>query len=117
MSKVLENRIKEISLQYKKNLTLCMKNNNYDEPKLMLYDSAYEIQKMFANVNDGDYSKEKKEILRVNFVLASLERKKSLIIWKEYFFPIEKFWWMRYYTRSTFYRMRKKALEEFMCLY
>ena len=94
-----------------------MKNNTYDEPRLMLFDSAYEVQKMFTNVNDGELSNEKKEILRVNFVLASIERKKSMLIWKEYFFPIEKFWWMRYYSRSTFYRIRKKAIDEFLCIY
>lgn len=117
MSKNLEKQIKQIAFQYKKNLNLCMKNNTYDEPRLMLFDSAYEVQKMFADVSDGDLAVEKREILRINFVLASMERKKSMLIWKEYFFPIEKFWWMRYYSRSTFYRIRKKAIEEFLCIY
>lgn len=117
MKKDLESRIMEISFNYKKNMNLCMKNNSYDEPNLMMFDSAYEVQKTFTSIIDGDLAHEKKEILRVNFVLASLERKKSMILWKEYFFPVEKFWWMRYYSRSTFYRIRKKAIEEFLCLY
>lgn len=112
-----EKKLKEIALNYKKNLSICMKNNDYDEPKLMVFDSAFEVQKLYANVANNEEAKEKKEILRVNFVLASLERKMATIIWKEYFFPIEKFWWMRYYSRSTFYRLRKKAIEEFLCLY
>lgn len=118
MSKVEEKKIQEIATMYKRYLTLCMRNDDYDEPKLMMYDSAFEVQEMFASVMRHEkMSKEKKEILRVNFVLSSIEKKKANIIWNEYFFPVEKFWWMRYYSRSTFYRIRNKAIEEFLCLY
>ncbi len=112
-----ECKIKDIALKYKKDLSICMKNDNFNNEDLMLFDSAHEVQKRFININNDKLAEEKREILRINFVLSSMDRKRAMIIWNEYFFPVEKFWWMRDYTRSTFYRIRKKAIEEFLCIY
>lgn len=115
--KDIENKMNAIAMKYKKNISICMRANNYNEAKLMLYDSASDIQKMFANTPNGELSQEKKEILHINFVLSSLDRNKANLLWKDFFFPIEKFWWMRIYSRSTYYRLRQNAIQDFLYLY
>ena len=45
--------------------------------------------------------------------VISLTPKEMEIIWKEFFFPEDKFWWMQKYNRSTYYRLRNKAIKNF----
>ena len=114
MSKKLEKKMEESVLKYKKCLSFCLKEENNKFNNYLFYDSDHEIGDYFEELS-VNASPEKKYVLRVNFALSCMESRSSKILWKEYFFQIEKYWWMRYYARSTFYRLRKKAIEEFLC--
>ena len=114
MSKIKERKLEEYVLNYKRCLSICMKNGDCIQGEYMFYDSSKEVNKYFEESTFGA-SKEKKYIMRVNFALSCLDVKSAKLLWKEYFFQIEKFWWMRLYTRSSFYRLRKKAINEFLC--
>lgn len=113
MSKIIERKMEECVLHYKKCLSRCIKENG-GHSSFMFYDSNREVCDYFEQLGEAN-SPEKKYILRVNFALSCMDARSSKILWKEYFFQIEKYWWMRLYTRSTFYRLRKKAIEEFLC--
>lgn len=110
-------KIKNIATQYKKAITNCMKMDEYDKSELMMFDNIAEIQEKYSAIGNSEIAKDKKFILRVNFVLASMEKKYAMLLWKEFFFHVNDFWWMAEYTRSSFYRNRAKALKEFLCLF
>ena len=56
------------------------------------------------------------EIDAVANYLNRIREKEREIIWKEFFFVEDKFWWMRKYNRSTFYRLRAKSITDFSSL-
>ena len=68
-----------------------------------MYKSSFEID-------------EEREILRINFIIASLPVNQKELIWKEFFFNEDKFWWMERYNRSTYYRLKTKAINNFYSL-
>ena len=115
MSKLAEKKLEVYVTKYKKSLSVCMKNENFNSVEYMFYDSKFNVSGYFEELNNVNTPKEKKYILRVNFALSCMDVRSAKLLWKEYFFNIEKFWWMRLYTRSTFYRLRKKAIDEFLC--
>ncbi len=111
-----ENKIRAYVVRYKRCLAICMNDpycNNGEQP--LLFDPKYENRHLYLKSQQSN-NENAKYLARVNFSLSCLERRKAMLLWKEFFFQVEKFWWMRYYTRSTFYRLRKKAIEEFLCL-
>lgn len=79
----------------------------------MLFDPSCDY-KTFWKLSSGEsLTDDERELCRINFVLASLNKKEMEIIWKEFFFPEDKFWWMQKYNRSTYYRLRNKAIKNF----
>ena len=60
---------------------------------------------------------EKKENLEtvvtfIDGILASLPKEIYQLIEKDYLNPNKREWWNEYYSRSTYYRLRKKALDD-----
>ena len=55
-------------------------------------------------------------IQHVNFAYLLLNRVERKIIMNDFIFPIEKFWYMKEYSRSTYYRIREKAIKKFLDL-
>ena len=115
-NKEKENVLKSYVIRYKKSLSQCMNDPtsiSSDEP--LLFDPSFESRELLL-ASRKETNDPRKYLYRVNFALSCMERRKAILLWKEFFFQVEKFWWMRYYTRSTFYRIRKMAVEEFLCL-
>ncbi len=82
----------------------------------MLFDPE-QSYKTFYKLSAGEsLTPEERELCRINFVLSSLPKREMEIIWKEFFFPEDKFWWMQKYNRSTYYRIRNKAILNFYAL-
>ncbi len=115
VSRISDFEVKKYALKYKKNLTACMNERSFAEEENLFFDPNQEAKELLR-ASQGEKNEGKRFILKVNFALSCMEKKKAMILWKEYFFQVERFWWMRYYTRSSFYRLRKKAIEEFLCL-
>ena len=114
MTKIIERKMEDCVLRYKKYLSQYIKENKEGNNSLMFYDVTRDVNDYLSQISETT-SPEKRYILRVNFALSCMETRASRILWKEYFFQIEKYWWMRLYTRSSFYRLRKKAINEFLC--
>lgn len=62
----------------------------------------------------------KKIIETYEFILSCLSNESRIIIEKEFVFRESKDWWILFYSRSTYYRLKTRAMEEalyyFNCL-
>ena len=111
-----ENRILEVVNRYK--LLLChqIKSGNSFNHEGLFFDYNAGYDAFWELSSRKTLNEEEREIIRINFALSSLSQKEREIIWKEFFFVEDKFWWMRKYNRSTFYRLRAKSITDFSSL-
>lgn len=71
---------------------------------------------------DSLYNKEELEkvIQTYDFILSCLSEESRRIIEKDFIYKDKKEWWVLYYSRSTYYRLKTRAMEEalyyFNCL-
>lgn len=71
---------------------------------------------------DSLYNKEEleKAIKSYDFILSCLSEESRRIIEKDFLYKDKKDWWVLYYSRSTYYRLKTRAMEEvlyyFNCL-
>lgn len=114
--KIQEERILEVVNHYK--LLLChqIKTGNSFNQEALLFDSDSKYKSFWKYSSEKTLNDEEREIVRINFILSSLPIKEKEIIWNEFFFSEDKFWWMRKYNRSTYYRLRSKAIDDFYLL-
>jgi hypothetical protein len=55
---------------------------------------------------------------RIESVLELLDWECSMFLKKEFFgYNNNKFWWQNYYSRSTYYRLKKKYMDNFLVLF
>ncbi len=106
----------EVAQIYKRALAKLLREGKSSPQDNMLFDPE-ENYCSYWSLATKEYSDDQKAIAKINFILASLENTVRDILWNEFFFQIDKFWWMRKYSRSTFYRLRKQAVNKFMALY
>ena len=113
LKKIQEERIKEVVNRYK--LLICnqIKSGNSFNQEGLLFDSGSSYNSFWKFSSENTLSDEEREILRINFILASLPVNQKELIWKEFFFNEDKFWWMERYNRSTYYRLKNKAINNF----
>ena len=111
--KVEEIAILNLVNNYKIMLCRQIKNGKSSNQEGLLFDPNANYETFWQYSTGAPLSDEEREIVRVNFMLSSLTRAMREIIWQEFFFVDDKFWWMRKYNRSTYYRLRAKAIDEF----
>lgn len=102
--KIMCKEIKEIAFIYKKYEAHILA----DKRKVFLNQnsSKEEINKMMSFVSFVDTA------------LNSLGKKENEFIRKEFFEESEyTFWWLSNYSRSTYYRVKKRAMEHFLDFY
>ncbi len=111
-----ETFIRDLGKEYK--LILCnqIKLGRCSLNEEMLYEPTLDYQSCWKASMSKEITDEERKLYRINFVLASLPKKEMEIIWNEFFFMEDKFWWMRKYNRSTYYRLRAKAINDFAAL-
>ena len=65
---------------------------------------------------DSLYSKEEleKAIQSYEFILSCLSDESRRIIEKDFLYKDKKDWWVLYYSRSTYYRLKTRAMEEIL---
>ncbi len=76
----------------------------------------YKSSKFKKNVlNDEDY--DDSFILRVEFALSQLDNEESRIFTNDFVEKADRYWWQSYYSKSTYYRLKVRAMERFLdCL-
>ena len=65
---------------------------------------------------DSLYNKEEleKAIQSYEFILSFLSEESRRIIEKDFLYKDKKDWWVLYYSRSTYYRLKTRAMEEIL---
>lgn len=65
---------------------------------------------------DSLYNKEEleKAIQSYAFILSCLSEESRRIIEKDFLYKDKKDWWVLYYSRSTYYRLKTRAMEEIL---
>ena len=108
-----EKAIIEVVTNYKTILCKLIKSGKNLNQEGMLFAPKSTYQAFWRTSSREFLSSDEREICRINFSLSALVRKEAEIIWNEFFFPIDKFYWMAKYNRSTYYRLRAKAITNF----
>lgn len=98
MHKDNEAIVKHLAMIYKK-----LKQKCYDVDNLMMSESYNkELAEAFEYVET------------IDAVLASLGEDEALILRYDYFENRTPKWYMNYFTRSTYYRIKTRAIDEFV---
>ena len=105
--------------KYKKIFSNLIKNGKESNLTQLLKD---ESQPYSTSLNVLDYAKEnlnsdQRYIIHIHFCLSLLEPQEREIIWKDFFIISPKVnktdWWVFSYARSTYYRIRNRAIKNF----
>lgn len=51
---------------------------------------------------------------KIDYILLQMEKTLSMIIYNEYFSSKIDNWWMYYFSKSTYYRLKNKAMDNFL---
>lgn len=117
-----EVKVNEIIDQYKRNLAKLMRRGLGNEVMSLLNDSGpmsardknmYDIAKKSKNAT----SAEEVEIQRVNFVFCLLSKQEREVIVNDFLLIKDIVWWNERYSRSSYYRLRRKACKKFYIYY
>ncbi len=109
-------RIKKISLLFKKTVSTLM----MDSPKevLRIFEKGDEVPSIYSigSLSTGIFSSKGQTkstfIKSIIYLLNAIPHEYAMTIWKTYFIQCDTNWWKKYYSKSGYYRIRKKALEE-----
>ena len=94
--------IRKIGMNYKK-----IKFSNLDVFMVCESEENYLYEK-----RDLKYYKDIKD--KVDYILMHMDKELSKVIYNEYLTSNSNSWWMYYYSRSTYYRMKNKAMDTFL---
>lgn len=97
---------KEQILQY---LVKCLKKA---QNKKRCYDSGFFVQERPETYNNLEAT-----LFLMEITLSSLSDDSRRIIEQDYIVKREKEWWLDFYSKTTYYRLKRKAIDEFIrCL-
>ncbi len=96
---------------------------SYPEEMSVLFDGKDDIipsvRKTISFVKTGILDKENERgryIISIIFLLNSIESQYGNILWRSYFRGIHDNWWRGTYSKSSYYRMKMKAIHEFLTM-
>ncbi len=77
----------------------------------------YEQFDMIAE-NQATYRYDKTTCLLVEVALQEMDTDEKRIITHDFMYPENNQWYLEYYTRSTYYRLKNRAIDKFLrCLH
>ena len=56
------------------------------------------------------------DYLKIEFALSCLAEDQRFLLEKEYLDTNDRHWWMDYYSKSTYYRLKNRAIDEMLML-
>lgn len=92
--------IKKIGIDYKK-------NNFYEKHAMVVREQSND----YIENNEIYYNQIK---LKVDYILLQLDEQLSCIIFNEYLTNKVYNWWIYYYSKSTYYRLKNRAMNDFL---
>lgn len=84
-----------------------------------------EIEKILRRYGTNDFRKnslmdedyDNNLLLSVDYALKQLDKDERRIIDNDFIEKVDKNWWCSYYSKSTYYRLKVRAMEHFLdCL-
>lgn len=116
-----ELEIIEIADHYKRIFCTLIKNGKESNLLELLRDGVGEIkQSAILDFAKENFDADQRFIVHIHFCLSLLDSQEKEIIWKEYFLnqksEKKSQWWEYNYARSTFYRIRNRAIKKFYSL-
>lgn len=117
-----EQKVKQVIELYKLNLARLMRKGQAGEVVTLLQDSGVKSARDKTMVHIAKKSirissPEEVELSRVNFVFSLLLKPEKEIIVNEFLLQKPSLWWVGNYSRSTYYRVRRRACKKFMEYY
>ena len=117
-----EEKVIEIMDRYKMNLAKLMRKGLGGEVMSLLHDSGPMSQKEnsiydIAKKSQKATSVEEIEIQRVNFVFCLLSKQERELIVNDFLLLKGSLWWSERISRSSYYRLRKRACQKFVVYY
>lgn len=114
-----DSRLKEIFEAYKVALSSLLKSGRNDEAINLLKDGGVigKNPKTFSDIlksSKNDRTPEEIFINRVNIVLTFLDSEEKKFILNEYMYSQGSNWYIDIYSRSTYYRIKRNAIERFL---
>lgn len=94
--------IKRISIDYKK--------MNMLELDLLRINESY--TKYLEDEKDDSYYKRVRG--KVDYIMSQLDEPLKVLLCNDYFSPSVVNWWIYYYSKSTYYRLKNKAMDAFL---
>jgi hypothetical protein len=77
-----------------------------------------QVQHMVAEVREAIPVYALAYVLTIDDVLASLDEDSYRIIAHDFLHPTHKNWWMEYYAKTTYYRLKARSMDAFLrCLH
>lgn len=95
--------IKKIGMDYKKMQFL-------DKHSFMVFED--EMNEYSNYKKDINYFKELKA--KTDYILLQMDKELSKLIYNEYFSVKKDNWWIYYYSKSTFYRLKNRSMDNFL---
>lgn len=113
--KKIDDQIRFISSKYAGAFQKLLDEGEKNVTRFMLFDSKGNCNDMRKSLKaTRGMSESRKYICRVDVALLSMKKDLALILYNEYFFPAGSKWWMHYYSRSAYYRLRLEAIKTFL---
>ncbi len=107
--KKLDKRVREIAYRYR-----------YAKSKMQAYEQSLKKDVyMFREVSEPskEVRRYEKILFAVENAISFLEPEHQQVITKDYLLAEEDFWWIHCYSRSTYYRIKRKAMSEFLSFF
>ena len=76
---------------------------------------VYDADQLFVSEHNDERVAEAMEFMgQIESILNQMHHDKALILWNDYFSKRESKWFFNYFAKSTYYRLRSAAIDEFV---
>lgn len=113
-------RVRNLAVVFQKAITDLMEIS--PEETYHVFDDPEHVPSIY-HLGDLTSSEAKKQapdkvrmVLCIVYLLNAIPSESALAIWKSFFLRAEDDWWKKRYSKSGYYRLRKKALQEFFSI-
>ena len=74
------------------------------------------LVKMYIDTQQNDYyvKEENKSALPFDYIISKMDEESKRILYYDYVVIQPKDWYLEYYSRSTYYRLKNIALDQFL---
>lgn len=98
-------------------MTLKEMDEEMEEIVSRFFKAKYQKNNSFTLMDVENENEENDHVLKVEKAFYSLNSLEQLFMNNDYFLEAYPYWWVGQYSKTTYYRERKKAVEHFLRLF